>query len=263
MPHSRPTFKRPSRVPVAPPRDLENFPALASSRKTTPVMNSHPAPAPSSNPWGRNQPSRAVPESPREPARRAPLAPHPATATAGPSSFGDNIQTVMAVLRAVLNSEIAEFAGQLCACRNVEEKLLVLVRYHHLMCSQTDELYGIDIALIQETFLKPNRSRACVIAGYVQLRTDGTHARKGGTALYYSRSLHCCSITIPPLINMEAAGCRLVVVSVYLPYPKPLLRSDLRTLLALGDAVILFGDFNCKNPRWGCATMNYNGEKLD
>ncbi|GBP90021.1 RNA-directed DNA polymerase from mobile element jockey [Eumeta japonica] len=70
---------------------------------------------------------------------------------------------------------------------------------------------------------------------------------------------------------MEATGCRLamtghrtiIIVSVYLPSPKPLLRSDLRALLALGDAVILFGDFNCKNPRWGCAIMNENGEKLD
>ncbi|GBP92307.1 RNA-directed DNA polymerase from mobile element jockey [Eumeta japonica] len=70
---------------------------------------------------------------------------------------------------------------------------------------------------------------------------------------------------------MEATGCRLamtghrtiVVVSVYLPSPKPLLRSDLRALLALRDAVILFGDFNYKNPRWSCAIMDQNGEKLD
>ncbi|GBP64385.1 RNA-directed DNA polymerase from mobile element jockey [Eumeta japonica] len=131
--------------------------------------------------------------------------------------------------------------------------------------------YGIDIALIQETYLKPNRPRTCAIAGYVQLRTDRKYASRGGTVLYYSRSLHCCPIAIPSLINMEATGCRLamtghrtiVVVSVYLPSPKPLLRSDLRALLALGDAVILFGDFNCKNPRWGCATMDRNGEKLD
>ncbi|GBP79851.1 hypothetical protein EVAR_89290_1 [Eumeta japonica] len=53
---------------------------------------------------------------------------------------------------------------------------------------------------------------------------------------------------------MEATGCRLamtghstlVIVSVYLPSPKRLLRRDLRALFALGDAVILFGDFNCK-----------------
>ncbi|GBP61865.1 Probable RNA-directed DNA polymerase from transposon X-element [Eumeta japonica] len=100
--------------------------------------------------------------------------------------------------------------------------------------------------MIQETYLKPNRPRACAIAGYVQLRTYRTYARRGGTALYYSRSLHCCPLTILPLINMEATGCRLamaghrtiIVVSVYLPSPKPLLR-------------------------WGCAIMDQNGEKLD
>ncbi|GBP87287.1 RNA-directed DNA polymerase from mobile element jockey [Eumeta japonica] len=78
-------------------------------------------------------------------------------------------------------------------------------------------------------------------------------------------------INIPPLTNMEATGCRLamtghstlVIVSVYLPSPKRLLRRDLRALFALGDAVILFGDFNCKNIRWGCPSNNYNGIKLD
>ncbi|GBP52734.1 RNA-directed DNA polymerase from mobile element jockey [Eumeta japonica] len=114
---------------------------------------------------------------------------------------------------------------------------------------------SIDIALVQETYLKPNRPKACSIAGYVQLRTDRTYSSKGGTALYYRRSLHCGPINIPPLTNMEATGCRLamtghstlVIVSVYLPSPKRLLRRDLRALFALGDAVILFGDFNCKN----------------
>ncbi|GBP59433.1 RNA-directed DNA polymerase from mobile element jockey [Eumeta japonica] len=201
----------------------------------------------------------------------------------------------MAVLRAVSSSEIAEFASQLRACRNVEEKLLVLVSFSPLggrrkpknitllsfnanglpknipQLTNCMSEYGVDIALIQETFLKPTRPRACAIAGYVQLRTDRTHARRGGTALYYSRSLHCCLIEISPLINMEATGCRLamtghrtlVIVSVYLPSPQALHRRDLRALLALGDAVILFGDFNCKNPRWGCSVLDYNGNKLD
>ncbi|GBP61825.1 RNA-directed DNA polymerase from mobile element jockey [Eumeta japonica] len=130
---------------------------------------------------------------------------------------------------------------------------------------------SIDIAHVQETYLKPNRPKACSIAGYVQLRTDRTYSSKGGTALYYRRSLQCGPINIPPLTNMEATGCRLamtghstlVIVSVYLPSPKRLLRRDLRALFALGDAVILFGDFNCENIRWGCPSNNYNGIKLD
>ncbi|GBP02309.1 hypothetical protein EVAR_85403_1 [Eumeta japonica] len=50
------------------------------------------------------------------------------------------------------------------------------------------------------------------------------------------------SADIPPLINIEASACRLamtghgtlIIVSVYLPPHKPLLRSDIETLLALG-----------------------------
>ncbi|GBP38387.1 hypothetical protein EVAR_28182_1 [Eumeta japonica] len=69
---------------------------------------------------------------------------------------------------------------------------------------------------------------------------------------------------------MEATGCRLVmtglgtliITSVYLLSPKKLLRHGLRALLALGDTVILFGDFNCKSPRWGCPVTNYNQDKL-
>ncbi|GBP56828.1 RNA-directed DNA polymerase from mobile element jockey [Eumeta japonica] len=55
----------------------------------------------------------------------------------------------------------------------------------------------------------------------------------------------------------------LVIVSIYLPSPKRLLRRDLRALFVLGDAIILFGDFNCKNIRWGYPSNNYNGIKLD
>ncbi|GBP79610.1 hypothetical protein EVAR_98750_1 [Eumeta japonica] len=54
----------------------------------------------------------------------------------------------------------------------------------------------------------------------------------------------------------------LVIVLIYLSSPKKLLRRDLRALLVLGDSVILFGDFNCKNPKWGCPITNYNGDNL-
>ncbi|GBP66103.1 RNA-directed DNA polymerase from mobile element jockey [Eumeta japonica] len=75
---------------------------------------------------------------------------------------------------------------------------------------------------------------------------------KGGTALYYNRSLYCCPIDIPPLDNIEATACRLsmsghgvlILVSVYLP--KKNCSGRFRNTLALGDAVILFGDFNSK-----------------
>ncbi|GBP56143.1 hypothetical protein EVAR_23582_1 [Eumeta japonica] len=130
--------------------------------------------------------------------------------------------------------------------------------------------HSIDIALVEEAFLKLSRPKACAIAGYAQLRTGRMFARERGTAVYYKRSLHRCPIITPSLINMEATGCRLavtghgtlVIVSVYLPSPKKLLRHDLRALLALRDAVILFDDFNCKSPRRGCSITNYNGDRF-
>ncbi|GBP52613.1 Probable RNA-directed DNA polymerase from transposon X-element [Eumeta japonica] len=51
----------------------------------------------------------------------------------------------------------------------------------------------------------------------------------------------------------------IVIVSIYLLPSKALLRSDLKTLFALGDAVILFGDFNCKHTDWRCPISNTNG----
>ncbi|GBP89043.1 Probable RNA-directed DNA polymerase from transposon BS [Eumeta japonica] len=99
---------------------------------------------------------------------------------------------------------------------------------------QCTKEYGIDIVLVQETLLKPNSPKSCTLAGYVQLRTDRTDAPLGGTAVYYKRSLQCCPIDLPTLSNIEATG----------------------------DAVILFGDFNCKHTNWGCAVSNPGGNKL-
>ncbi|GBP83141.1 RNA-directed DNA polymerase from mobile element jockey [Eumeta japonica] len=135
---------------------------------------------------------------------------------------------------------------------------------------QCTKEYGIDIVLVQETLLKPNRPKSCTLTGYVQLHTDRTDAPLGGTAIYYKRSLQCCPIDLPTLSNIEATGCRLamtghrtlVIVSIYLSPSKKLLRSDIEALLTLGDAVILFGDFNCKHTDWGCTVSNPGGNKL-
>ncbi|GBP81498.1 Probable RNA-directed DNA polymerase from transposon BS [Eumeta japonica] len=107
---------------------------------------------------------------------------------------------------------------------------------------------SIDIALVQKHILnriglKPAASQA--MSNYE--RTGHTVVRGYRSVLQTLPTLR--PINIPPLTNMEATGCRLamtghstlVIVSVYLPSPKRLLRRDLRALFALGDAVILFG----------------------
>ncbi|GBP08471.1 RNA-directed DNA polymerase from mobile element jockey [Eumeta japonica] len=159
------------------------------------------------------------------------------------ASFGEDIQMAMYVLRTVKSLEISEFGRDLCSCRNVEEKQNVLDKRHHLMVKL------VHINVYTQVMLSYERT--------------GLTLRKGYRS--HKRSLHCCPIIIPTLINIEAMGCRLamtghgilVIVSIYLPSPKKLLRRDLRALLALGNAVILFGDFNYKSP-----TINYNGDKL-
>ncbi|GBP42264.1 hypothetical protein EVAR_16360_1 [Eumeta japonica] len=69
---------------------------------------------------------------------------------------------------------------------------------------------SIDIALVQETYLKPNRPKACSIAGCVQLRTDRTYS-SGGYRSVLQTLPTLCPINIPPLTNMEATGCRLAM----------------------------------------------------
>ncbi|GBP13192.1 hypothetical protein EVAR_93145_1 [Eumeta japonica] len=81
-------------------------------------------------------------------------------------------------------------------------------------------------------------------------RNDRLGAPGGGTAVYYKRKLYCCPIDIPPLLNLKSSAYKLAVTghgtliidSVYLSPKKWLLRSDIETLLALGDAVILIDD---------------------
>ncbi|GBP35568.1 hypothetical protein EVAR_17430_1 [Eumeta japonica] len=114
-----------------PPRDIITSPILRETNQP-PAAASRPV----SNPWGKPKPTlppRAAPGPSGEAVRREPPVSLPASATAGTTSFGDDIQTVMSILRAVKSSEISEFARDFRACSNVEEKLMVLVRYHHLM----------------------------------------------------------------------------------------------------------------------------------
>ncbi|GBP18029.1 hypothetical protein EVAR_16975_1 [Eumeta japonica] len=54
----------------------------------------------------------------------------------------------------------------------------------------------------------------------------------------------------------------LILVLVYLPPKKKLLRSDLEILIVLKDAVILFGDLNSKSTNWKCNYSNRNGRKM-
>ncbi|GBP56439.1 hypothetical protein EVAR_90110_1 [Eumeta japonica] len=192
----------------------------------------------------------------------------------------------MTILRTVKSSEISNSPSR--ACSNVEEKLMVLVRYHHLMgklspykclhpgvAASLPQLKkcmsenSIDIALVQEHILNRIRPKACSIAAMSNL--NGRTYSSKGVLLCTTDAPYIAAINIPPLTNMEAMGCRLAMTgheytrhSLGLsPVSKAVAPARPKSPLCLGDAVILFGDFNCKNIRWGCLSNNYNGIKLD
>lgn len=142
------------------------------------------------------------------------------------------------------------------------------------LLKQRDEVFefavehSVDIFLIQETFLKPS-NRGPRMANYNIVRND-RDGRGGGTLIYYKRSLHCVPLDPPPLAELEASVCRLgmtghaplTIASVYLSPNKNINQPDLEALFAMGDAVILAGDFNSRHAQWSCNRSNRNGRVL-
>lgn len=130
--------------------------------------------------------------------------------------------------------------------------------------------HQLDIFVVQETFLKPSM-RDPKIANYNIIRNDRLDAPLGGTAIYYRRSLHCVPLDPPPLTNIEASVCHLsltghpplIIVSTYLSPTKSLLKSDIQSLLSLGNSVLLTGDLNSKHPRWNSRVANQRGHDLN
>ncbi|GBP66687.1 hypothetical protein EVAR_79042_1 [Eumeta japonica] len=297
----------------APPSvDNINFPALGKKRQGDVAGNIfRPTIAPSTNAWGRKQPSGATLESARG-TTRCVLPPPPSNSQAANQStpLGNDIKTIMSALRVVKNAGFVELASgpnrrrpingypgtsgpagqtrifimpEAPRCKDpptvghLKPKNLSLLSFNaHGLSNNIIELgvcvkkYSLDIIVIQKTFLKPKTRVACKIPNYVQIRTDIWNAPEGPTALYYKRTLYCCPIDTSPLTNLEAIVCRLamrghsilIIASVYLSPTKKLLRSNLESLFSLGDAVILFADFNNKNVEWKCLTTNKNGRKL-
>ncbi|CAH2097930.1 unnamed protein product [Euphydryas editha] len=124
--------------------------------------------------------------------------------------------------------------------------------------------------LVQETLLKPSH-RNPNIQNYRIIRNDRATARGGGTVIYYKRSLHCVPLDPPPLEGIEASMCQvsltghqpITIASVYLSPDKPLVESDVRSLLAMSNSVILAGDLNAKHPHWNSRVSNRHGVQLD
>ena len=146
------------------------------------------------------------------------------------------------------------------------------------MQGQRDELATflrdnqLDILLLQETFLKPHH-RDPKIANFQLVRNDRSRCHKGGTLIYYKKSLHCIPLVSPPLESLlEVSVCRLgmtghqpiTIVSAYFPpatgaEDQSLLVRDLTSIFGMSDSVILAGDLNAKHPAWNSTITTPRG----
>lgn len=126
--------------------------------------------------------------------------------------------------------------------------------------------HHIDILLVQETFLKPHMKNPN-ISNYKIIRHDRLSATLGGTLIYYRSGLHVCCVNTPELVSLEASVCRLAmtghpdlyIASCYQPSGKVIKTEDLKSLLDMGNNVILAGDFNSKHKSFNCRVNNPNG----
>lgn len=126
--------------------------------------------------------------------------------------------------------------------------------------------HNIQIALINETFLKPHMKLS--LKNYIIYRNDNNAMHGRGTAIIINDKIKHNLIPISRLESAEATAINIVlpftnivVVSAYFPC-NSLIISDVDNLFNLGDRVILAGDFNARHRDWGCSNCNNNGLKL-
>ena len=142
------------------------------------------------------------------------------------------------------------------------------IKRQKLLFIQFLKEHNIDIALLSETFLKPNVTFK--IRNYTVIRTDRTTGKKGGTAVIIKSCLPYQPINLPQLETLEATAIKLLttkepitIISVYKSPPKELQLQDLRTLSQLNKHIIIAGDINAKNPLWNSTVPNDTGRRLE
>ncbi|GBP62452.1 Histone H3 [Eumeta japonica] len=215
-----------------------------------PSCEFQPAPVPVRNAWFRNQPPRAAPEPTKGSTRPKPSGSAPVNDKSNTLEDIKSVMAILRLVKSEGFAELASdfrraglgrplsghsqpsrylvstrvtIMSEAPGCSNhssagrLKPKSLKLLSFNARgLTSNIVELdvcakeYSLDIILVQESFLKPHMRKACKLRNYVQLRTDrlGT---SGGTVLYYKRSLHCCPVDTPQLINLEVTACKLAM----------------------------------------------------
>lgn len=129
--------------------------------------------------------------------------------------------------------------------------------------------HRIDIALLCETFLKPKH--AFDIMNYDVLRTDNIDGRGGGTAIAIRKGIRYQRVNVPHCISfMDVTGVRLydhrtsyTFYSIYVSNNTSRIKRDCFNALFNSDQrVVVGGDFNSRNIRWGCSSTNSRGVSL-
>nr|CAD7398553.1 unnamed protein product [Timema cristinae] len=154
-----------------------------------------------------------------------------------------------------------------------QNQIRILIWNANGILQQTQEFedlmqtYGIDLALVCETHLKPDKRLN--ITGYDIYRTDRVQQRGGGTAVFIKSYLPHYRNNVEDSENLEATSVtvntkngHINFVATYNPPTKMLLKTDLDIITA-DNNFLIGGDLNSKNTLWNSRLTNRNGRILE
>lgn len=131
----------------------------------------------------------------------------------------------------------------------------------------------IDLALVTETWLKPNISLS--IPNYKIVRLDRINTRGGGVAIIINENIKYTEVAVSNLKVIESVGVNILSESdsltcfvCYFPGGKCCVSKnksfveDLKKLIRYDKNCILGGDFNARHSSWGCVRSNLWGKSL-
>lgn len=122
--------------------------------------------------------------------------------------------------------------------------------------------HDIDIACIQETFLKPDKDLS--FPGYTSIRSDRT-APKGGLAIFVRTGIIHAGVRTPNSMECQAVQVKtsvglITIVNIYIPPGTT--QPSFSDLFQWNNSIIV-GDMNAKNRLWGSDKNDARGSALE
>jgi hypothetical protein len=147
------------------------------------------------------------------------------------------------------------------ACWNADGVRGRKLELEHFLCQ-----HGVDICLLNETFLKAGQ--AFRLAIYVCHRTDRPTAG-GGIAILVRRGTVHDSVPVSDLTHLEATAIQVIlavrpvkILAAYLSPSRPLIGEDLTARFGGGLPVLMAGDLNAKHVDWYSRLNRRRGKLL-